>query len=102
MVAVGAQNYGQNSYRIRQPFDFAGRTGKIVFDADATVENRLIGWVSVQVTEDPVNAPTVPAPLRADRTGAGRRAGQSTIAEHRERDHLGGCGPDPGPLSWRS
>jgi hypothetical protein len=58
MVAVGAQNSGQNSYRIRQPFDFSGRTGKIVLDADATVEERLIGWVSVQVTEDPVNAPT--------------------------------------------
>ncbi len=27
LVAVGAQNYGQNSYRIRQPFDFAQRTG---------------------------------------------------------------------------
>ena len=33
LVAAAAQNYGQNGYRIRQPFDFAGRTGKIVFDA---------------------------------------------------------------------
>ena len=35
MTAVSMQNYGVNSYMIRQPFDFAGRTGKIVFDVDA-------------------------------------------------------------------
>jgi hypothetical protein len=57
-VATGAQNYGQNSYRIRQPFDFAARTGKIVFDADATVIKNEIGWVSVEVVEDPTPAPT--------------------------------------------
>lgn len=56
LVAVGAQNYGQNSYRIRQPFDFAGRTGKIVFDADATVIKSEVGWVSVELVEDPTNA----------------------------------------------
>jgi hypothetical protein len=61
MMAVGAQNYGQNSYRIRQPFDFAGRTGKIVFDAEAYVLSGLIGWVSVEVTEDPINAPSFSA-----------------------------------------
>jgi hypothetical protein len=70
MVAVGAQNYGQNSYRIRQPFDFAGRTGKIVFDADATVENALIGWVSVEVVEDPTNAPTFMLASGNDESGA--------------------------------
>lgn len=58
LVAVAAQNYGQNSYRIRQPFDFAGRTGKIVFDADASVLSSLIGWISVEVVEDPTNAPS--------------------------------------------
>lgn len=58
MTAVGAQNYGQNSYRIRQPFDFAGRTGKIVFDVDATVENGLLGWISVEVLEDPTPVPS--------------------------------------------
>jgi hypothetical protein len=57
LVAAGAQNYGQNSYRIRQPFDFAGRTGKIVFDAEGFVENPLLGWISIDVTEDPTNAP---------------------------------------------
>ena len=35
MTAVSMQNYGVNSYMIRQPFDFAGRTGKIAFDVDA-------------------------------------------------------------------
>jgi hypothetical protein len=57
LVAVAAQNYGQNSYRIRQPFDFSGRTGKIVFDANASTA-ALIGWISVEVVEDPTNAPS--------------------------------------------
>jgi hypothetical protein len=57
MTAVAAQHYGQNSYRVRQPFDFSGRTGKIVFDVDASVQNRLIGWISIEVVEDPTNAP---------------------------------------------
>jgi hypothetical protein len=35
MTAVSIQNYGVNSYMPRQPFDFAGRTGKIDFDVDA-------------------------------------------------------------------
>jgi len=56
MVAVAAQNYGQNSYRARQPFDFANRTGKIVFDADGT-NVPLYGWVSVEISEDPVPGP---------------------------------------------
>jgi hypothetical protein len=58
MVVTAAQNYGQNSYRIRQPFDFSGRTGKIVFDAEAFMLNSLIGWISVEVVEDPINAPS--------------------------------------------
>jgi hypothetical protein len=60
MVVTAAQNYGQNSYRIRQPFDFTGRTGVIKFDADATV-SPLLGWISVEITEDPVNAPSFAA-----------------------------------------
>jgi hypothetical protein len=58
LVAVAAQNYGQNSYRIRQPFDFKDRTGTIVFDADAYVVNTLLGWVSVEVSEDPTTTPS--------------------------------------------
>lgn len=57
LTAVAAQNYGQNSYRIRQPFDFAGRTGKIVFDAEGyTVQ--LLGWISLEVSEDPAPTPS--------------------------------------------
>jgi len=57
LVAVASQNYGQNSYRIRQPFDFAGRTGKVVFDTEA-VNGGLLGWVSLDITEDPIGAPS--------------------------------------------
>lgn len=57
LMAVAAQNYGQSSFRVRQPFDFAGRTGKIVFDAEGYMENYLLGWVSIEVTEDPISAP---------------------------------------------
>lgn len=57
LVAVAAQNYGQNSYRIRQPFDFAGRTGKIVFDAEAYAV-QLLGWISIEVSEDPAPGPS--------------------------------------------
>jgi hypothetical protein len=58
MVAVAAQNYGQNSYRIRQPFDFYGRTGKIVFDAEGFSIGNLWGWVSLEVTDEPIAAPS--------------------------------------------
>lgn len=57
VAAVAAQNYGQNSYRPRQPFDFAGRTGTIVFDADGYNEG-LLGWISLEITEDPTPAPS--------------------------------------------
>jgi hypothetical protein len=56
LVAAAAQNYGENSYRIREPFDFTNRTGTIVFNAQAYL-NQLLGWISVEVTEDPINAP---------------------------------------------
>jgi hypothetical protein len=58
MTAVVAQNYGLNSYMIKRPFDFAGRTGKIVFDVDAVVVNWLGGFFSIDITEDPLTAPT--------------------------------------------
>jgi hypothetical protein len=57
LVVAAAQNYGQNSYRIRQPFDFAGRTGTIVFDAQGFIQSPLLGWISLDVTEDPIDAP---------------------------------------------
>jgi hypothetical protein len=57
LTAVAAQNYGANSYRVRQPFDFAGRTGKIVLDAEV-VAGGLLGWISLDVTEDPIAVPS--------------------------------------------
>jgi hypothetical protein len=58
MTAVVAQNYGLNSYQINQPFDFAGRVGRIAFDVDAVVVNWLGGFLSIDITQDPVPAPT--------------------------------------------
>ena len=57
LMLVAAQNYGQNSYRIRQPFDFADRTGQVVFDAEG-YNVGLQGWISVEITEDPAPAPS--------------------------------------------
>src|SRR5205814_1009524 len=57
LVAVAAQNYGVNSYRVREPFDFAGRTGTIVFDAEGYTA-QLLGWISLEVTEDPISVPS--------------------------------------------
>ena len=57
MTAVGSQNYGSNAYRIRQPFDFADRTGTIVFDTDLA-SNFLLGYSSVVISEDPSPAPS--------------------------------------------
>jgi len=57
MTAVSIQNYGVNSYMVRQPFDFAGRTGKIVFDVDA-VDYSGNGFIEIEITEDPTPATT--------------------------------------------
>jgi hypothetical protein len=58
LTAVASQNYGSNSYRVRQPFDFAARSGTIVFDATATPYGGLFGWPSVEITEDPIAVPS--------------------------------------------
>jgi len=57
LLATAAQNYGHNGFRIKQPFDFGGRTGKIVFDASCDPFGPLFGWVSLAVTEDPISMP---------------------------------------------
>jgi hypothetical protein len=57
MTAVSIQNYGVNSYMVRQPFDFAGRTGKIDFDVDA-VDQGGGGFIELELTEDPSPATT--------------------------------------------
>ncbi len=56
LTAVGSQNYGVNAYRLRQPFDFAGRTGRIAFDVDLA-NQFLLGYTSVVISEDPAPAP---------------------------------------------
>jgi len=57
LTAVGSQNYGVNTYRIRQPFDFAGRTGRIVFDNDLD-SNFLLGYSSLVISDEPAQAPS--------------------------------------------
>lgn len=57
MTAVSIQNYGVNSYMPRQPFDFAGRTGKIVFDVDAITYGGN-GFIEIEVTDEPWPATT--------------------------------------------
>jgi hypothetical protein len=56
MAAVSIQNYGVNSYMPRQPFDFAGRTGKIDFDVDAYQNPE--GFVEIELTDGPYPATT--------------------------------------------
>ena len=46
-----------NSNRIRQPFDFANRTGNIVFDVDAKTEGPHSFWTEVWITDEPVQGP---------------------------------------------
>jgi hypothetical protein len=57
LMLVAAQNYGQNSYRIRQPLELADRTATIVFDAEGHNVG-LLGWMSLEITEDPTPAPS--------------------------------------------
>ncbi len=59
LTAIALQPFGNNSYMIRQPFDFAGRTGKIDFDVDDGDGYQLLGgYPSITITPDPVQAPT--------------------------------------------
>jgi len=47
---------GVNALRIRQPFDFAGRVGKVVWDVDAKVNPLNTGagwWMAVWLTAEP-------------------------------------------------
>jgi hypothetical protein len=84
-VGVGSQNYGQNSYRIRQPFDFAGRTGKIVFDAEGFFTSTLHGWASITISEDPT---PVPSFLLADTNDEGGAIPRNAVEIHLQH----GCG----------
>jgi hypothetical protein len=50
-------SYVLNSLRARQPFDFAGRTGNVVFDVDAKTEGSHSFWPEVWLTDEPVQGP---------------------------------------------
>jgi hypothetical protein len=69
-------DFGFNSMRIRQPFDFTDRTGKIVWDVDAKTNPLNVGhgwWIELWITEDPVPMPYHEAPTVAafPRSGVG-------------------------------
>ena len=49
--------YVLNSLRARQPFDFARRTGNVVFDVDAKTEGSHSFWPEVWLTDEPVQGP---------------------------------------------
>jgi len=57
LATAAEQNYGLATYRIRQPFDFAARTGTIQLDMDLT-NNGLGGWPALIVAEDPSPTPS--------------------------------------------
>jgi hypothetical protein len=54
--------YAMNSARIRQPFDFAGRTGNVVWDVDAKTEGGHSFWNEVWITDEPVESPHLDHP----------------------------------------
>lgn len=85
LVASAVQNYGMNGYRIRRPFDFTGRTGTIVFDADLTLPG-LNGWAGITISADPTPAPSFDAYER----GSGPRNGVEVQFQ------TNGCYPTPG------
>lgn len=58
-------DFAFNSMRIRQMFDFTGRTGTVVFDVDAKVNPYQAGhgwWVELFITADPQPMPYHGAP----------------------------------------
>ena len=88
LVLVAAQNYGQNSYRIRQPFDFAGRTGKIVFDGEG-YNVGLLGWISLEVTEDPTPAPSFTLQQNFENGSIPRNGFEVQFSHNCGGDHVG-------------
>jgi hypothetical protein len=61
-------DFGFNSMRVRQLFDFTEREGRIVMDVDAKVNPRNLGhgwWIEVWITEDPMPMPYHGAPTVA-------------------------------------
>jgi hypothetical protein len=88
LVLVAAQNYGQNSYRIRQPFDFADRTGSVVFDAEG-YNVGLLGWISLEITEDPAPAPSFTLQQNFENGAIPRNGLEIQFAHNCGGDHVG-------------
>jgi hypothetical protein len=57
LATAAAQNYGLSTYRIRQPLDFAARTGTIKLDLDLS-NNSLGGWPALIIAEAPSPTPS--------------------------------------------
>lgn len=57
LATAAAQNYGLSTYRVRKPFDFAGRTGTVKLDLELT-NNSLGGWPALILAEDPSPTPS--------------------------------------------
>lgn len=57
LITAASQNYGLTSYRIRQPFDFRGRTGTLKLDVNLTNQG-LGGWPAVAIATEPAAAPS--------------------------------------------
>jgi hypothetical protein len=66
-----AGNYDYDSAMVRQPFDFAGRSGTIAFDVDAKTDGGHMWWPEIWVTDQPIPAPHVNTLLTLPRNGIG-------------------------------
>jgi hypothetical protein len=97
LVAVGAQNYGQISYRIRQPFDFADRTGTIAFDAEGWMLSGLLGWISVEITEDAAPLPSFSIGGEGQMNDEGGAVPRNAL----EIQFQSGCAGQPGTVAVR-
>jgi hypothetical protein len=82
--------YAWNAARIRQPFDFAGRTGTIVWDVDAKTFNEHSWWVEVGLTDEPIPGahPGAPGSSAVPRNGLFLRL----FADCGQPGQLGGLG----------
>lgn len=54
LTALAAQNYSVLSLSPRQPFDFAGRSGSVVYDVDAETKGSGAWWTSLFISDLPV------------------------------------------------
>lgn len=64
-LLADGDGFGLNSMRVRQPFDFTGRTGTFVFEVDAKRNKGFDGhgwWTEFWITKDPAPLPYHGAP----------------------------------------